>query len=98
MSEDRNNNIIWFLAGLGLGAASAVLFAPNSGRETREAIVTGVDDARKHLVSLGQSAREHVSDLIASGKKIVVGAKRHANAASDADGDALRKAAGEKHS
>lgn len=97
MSEDRNNNIIWFLAGLGLGAASAVLFAPNSGRETREAIVTGVDDARKHLVSLGQSAREQVSDLIASGKKIVVGAKRQVNAAMDAGGDALHKAA-EKHS
>lgn len=97
MSEDRNNNVIWFLAGLGLGAASAVLFAPNSGRETRGAIVTGVDDARKHLVSFGQSAREQVSDLIASGKKIVVGAKQQVNAAMDASGDALRKAA-EKHS
>lgn len=96
MSEDRNKNIIWFLAGLGLGTASAVLFAPNSGRETREAIVTGVDDARKHLVSLGQSARKQVSDLIASGKKIVVGAKQQVNAAMDAGGDALRKAA-EKH-
>jgi gas vesicle protein len=98
MSDDRNNYIVWFLAGLGLGAVSAILFAPKSGRETREAIVTGADDARKHLASLGQNAREQVSGWVASGKKIVVGTKRQVNATIDAGREAIHEAAAEKHS
>jgi gas vesicle protein len=98
MSDNHRNNIGWFVAGLGLGALAAILFAPNSGREAREAIVNGVDDARKHLASLGQNAREQVSGWVASGKKIVVGTKRQVNAAIDAGREAIREATAEKHS
>ena len=39
MSDDNgNNSILWFLAGLGLGAVAGVLYAPRSGDETREAL------------------------------------------------------------
>src|SRR4030095_10867249 len=31
MSDDRNGNIGWFIAGLGLGALIGVLYAPKSG-------------------------------------------------------------------
>jgi gas vesicle protein len=71
MSDDRNNKIGWFLAGLGLGSVAAILFAPKSGRETREAIVAGVDDSREYLASLGRDAREHVTDWVDSGKRMV---------------------------
>jgi len=97
MSEDRKN-ISWFLAGLSLGAVAAILFAPKSGRETREAIVTGVDDVRKRLASLGRDAREQVTDWIDSGKKIVVGTKRKINAATDAGREAVHDATAEKRS
>jgi gas vesicle protein len=98
MSDNHRNNIGWFVAGLGLGAVAAILFAPNSGSETREAIVDGVDDARKRLASLGQNAREQVSGWLASGKKIVVGTKRQVNAAIDAGREAIHEATAEKHS
>ena len=84
MSDNRNINIGWFLAGLGLGAVAAILYAPKSGRETREAIATGVDDGRKYLTSLGRNAREHVSDWVASGKQMVTDKKRQVSAAIDA--------------
>jgi gas vesicle protein len=71
MSDDRNNKIGWFLAGLGLGSVAAILFAPKSGRETREAIASGVDDGGEHLASLGRNAREHVADWVDSGKRMV---------------------------
>lgn len=99
MSDDRNNkNIGWFLAGLGLGAVAAILFAPKSGREIREAIVTGVDDAGKRLASLGRDAREQVSGWVASGKKLVAGTRREVNAAVDAGREAIHDATAEKRS
>jgi len=90
MSDNRNNSIPWFLAGLGLGALVAILYAPRSGRETRKAIVTGVDDGRKHLTALGRNARDHISDLVDSGKKSVTHKKRQVYAAIDAAREALR--------
>ena len=39
MSDRDGNNFVWFLAGLGLGALAGVLYAPRSGRETRQAIL-----------------------------------------------------------
>ncbi len=98
MSDKLKNNIGWFLAGLGVGAVAAIFYAPKSGREIRDAVATGVDDGRKHLASLGRDAREQVSDLIASGKKIVSDVKRQANAAIDAGREAIHAATAEKHS
>src|ERR1700674_4299753 len=98
MSDNRINNIGWFLAGLGLGPLAAILYAPKSGRETREAIVTGVDDGRKYLASLGRNAREQVSDWVASGKQIVTDKKRQVSAAIDAGREAMHDAAAEKRS
>jgi gas vesicle protein len=98
MSDNRNSNIGWFLAGLGFGTVVAILYAPKSGRETREAIVTGVDDGRKYLASLGRNARDQVSDWVASGKKIVTDKTRQVNAAIDAGREAMRDGAPEKRS
>ena len=98
MSYDRSNNVGWFLGGLGLGALVAILYAPKSGRETRKAIVTGVDDGREYLASLGRDAREQIGDWVDSGKKIVAGKKRRINAAIDAGREAIHDATAEKPS
>lgn len=43
---DRLAKVPWFIAGLGLGALTALLLAPRSGRETRHLIVEkGIDKA-----------------------------------------------------
>jgi gas vesicle protein len=98
MSDNGNNNIGWFLGGLGLGALVAILYAPKSGRETRKAIVTGVDDGREYLASLGRDVHEQVSDWVDSGKKLVASKKRQVNAAIDAGREAIRDGAAEKSS
>ena len=39
MAEDNKiHHLGWFLAGLGVGAVVGILYAPKSGRETREDI------------------------------------------------------------
>lgn len=96
MSDNHRNNMGWFLAGLSLGAVAAVLYAPKAGHETRKAMVTGVDNGGKHIASLGRSAREQVSDWLASGKELVTGKKRQADKATDGGREALRDIVAEK--
>ena len=55
MSDDRNSSIGWFLAGLGLGAAVGILYAPKSGRETRETLLSSADEGREFVT---QRSRE----------------------------------------
>lgn len=96
MSDNRNITIGWFLAGLGIGATAGVLFAPKSGRETRKAMATRVDDGREYVASLGRDAREQVSEWVDSGKKAIAGSKRPVKAAVDAGREALHEATAEK--
>ena len=58
MSDDRNSSIGWFLAGLGLGAAVGILYAPKSGRETRENLLERADEGRDFVTQRGREARE----------------------------------------
>jgi len=39
--ENKSNGLAWFLAGLGVGALVGILYAPKSGRETREDLIAG---------------------------------------------------------
>jgi gas vesicle protein len=80
MIHDRKISSAWFVAGLGLGALAGVLLAPKSGRETRQAIATGVDNGRKQLASLGRDARKRMSDIAESGKKILALKKKQVSA------------------
>ena len=56
MADNDSNNIGWFLAGLGLGALVGVLYAPKSGKETRDSIVQGAMEGRDYVVSRGRQA------------------------------------------
>jgi gas vesicle protein len=44
--SDRNGGggVLWFLAGLGIGAAVGILYAPQSGSETRELIMSKAEE------------------------------------------------------
>jgi len=52
MAEDNKvNQLGWFLAGLGVGALVGILYAPKSGRETREKIASGARGERSTCAS-----------------------------------------------
>ena len=67
MGDERGSTFLPFLAGIATGALLGVLFAPQSGKETREAI-TGQ----------GTAAKEKLEDLVAEGKRRWSEAKGHA--------------------
>ena len=50
MAEDNKGyGLAWFLAGLGVGALVGVLYAPKSGRETRDELVSGAREGTERV-------------------------------------------------
>ena len=68
---DENNNLGWFLAGAAIGAAAGLLFAPKSGRETRDLLSKTSVDSRQAMESSGRELMEKGKDLYDRGKQIV---------------------------
>ncbi len=61
MSNESRNGILGFLAGAAVGAALGVLFAPRSGKETRERIARKVTDSKDEMDAFIDQAREEWS-------------------------------------
>ena len=68
MAEKNVTNVGWFVAGMGLGAVAAILFAPKSGQALRSDILTGVDQGRDFVQARGREARTTVKAWVDSGK------------------------------
>ena len=61
----------WFLAGLGIGALVGVLYAPKSGKETRDDIVAGALDAREKANEYYNQGVQQAGQYIDQGKQAV---------------------------
>jgi|SRR5579864_194395 len=90
--RDSGNNFMWFLAGLGFGALLGVLYAPRSGRETREAIMNSAQEGAEYLKTRGREARETVSEWVDRGKDVVTRQKDQFTSAIEAGRQAYREA------
>jgi gas vesicle protein len=60
----------WFLAGLGLGALVGVLYAPKSGKETREELVAGALEARDRANQLYAQGVDQAGQYVEQGKQV----------------------------
>ena len=69
MADDsRAQGLAWFLAGLGVGALVGILYAPKSGRETRQDIANGAREGTEYLRNRTKQAAEEVGALVDKGK------------------------------
>ena len=93
--RDSGNNFMWFLAGLGFGALLGVLYAPRSGRETREAIMNSAQEGKEYLRTRGREARESVNEWVDRGKDVVDRQKDQFTQAIEAGRQAYREASSE---
>jgi gas vesicle protein len=93
--RDSSNSFMWFLAGLGFGALLGVLYAPRSGRETREAIKNSAQEGGEYLKTRGKEARDSMSEWVDRGKEVVGQHKEKISAAIDASRQAYREASAE---
>jgi len=95
MSDRDGGSIMWFMAGLGLGALLGVLYAPRAGRETREALLESAEEGRDFVVSKGRQARDQASQWADRGREAVSRQKENLGAAVEAGRQAYREATAE---
>jgi gas vesicle protein len=69
--ESRSYGLAWFLAGLGVGALVGILYAPKSGRETREDLANSAREGTEYLRNCTRKAAEEVSALVDKSKEQV---------------------------
>src|SRR5438046_9998750 len=63
MSDNNSGDkFLYFLAGAGIGAALALLFAPKSGRETRDLIARSATDSRDFITNKVTEGRQMVEE------------------------------------
>jgi gas vesicle protein len=95
MADDSSNGFLWFLAGLGLGAAVGVLYAPKAGRETREDILRAAEDGRDLVRDRARQYRNQAGEWVDRGKEVVNQQKDQFRSAFEAGRQAYREATSE---
>jgi gas vesicle protein len=67
--ENKVNGLAWFLAGLGVGALAGILYAPKSGRETREELISGAREGTEYLRARTRQVVDQMGNLVDQGKQ-----------------------------
>ena len=57
-----------FFLGLGIGVGLGMLFAPKSGDETRDLLMSKADEGKEYLKKQTSSFKDSASDLVDKGK------------------------------
>ena len=70
MADNDNGGFAWFLAGLGIGALAGVLYAPKSGKETRDDLKASAFDAKDRAAQLYSETADQVNDYVRQGKDV----------------------------
>jgi gas vesicle protein len=93
MSDDGNGatNLGFFLAGLGIGAVLALLFAPRSGKETREYIAGKAEEGRDYVRAKSEDLRRQAEEAVEKGKDLVTKQKELLSAALEAGKQAYQE-------
>ncbi len=95
MSDRDGNSFAWFLAGLGVGALVGILYAPQSGSETRESLRSRAEEGRDYMKARAQEARDQASGWVDRGRDVVGQQKDQFRAAYEAGRQAYQEATSE---
>jgi len=88
----QDNNLSYFFLGLGLGVAVGVLFAPQSGEETRRLLRDKADEGADYVRRRSTELRETAAETLERGKQTIQRKKESLSAAVDAGRQAYREA------
>jgi len=91
MSDRDSNSLVWFLAGLGLGALAGVLYAPRSGSETRDVLRQRAEEGRDYVRSRAREARDQASQWADRGREVIGQQKEQFRAAYEAGRQAYQE-------
>jgi gas vesicle protein len=91
MSERNGNGALWFLLGIGIGAAVGILYAPQSGNETREILMAKAEEGRELLRKRAREAKEQAEQWAERGKEAYNSQKEQIRSAVEAGRQAYRE-------
>ena len=66
----NSDKFVWFLAGAAIGATVALLYAPQSGEDTRRYLGKKARQGREALSDAGREALEKGRDLYDKGRRV----------------------------
>ncbi len=89
---EDDNKLSYFFLGLGLGVAVGVLFAPKSGVETRELLISKAGEGADFVKRRGEELRDTATETIERGKQTLRQQKDNLAAAVEAGKQAYREA------
>ncbi len=71
MRNQTGEKFLWLLAGVGLGAGIALMFAPKTGKEMRRYLARVAEDSRERLIEGSQEALDKGKQVFERGKAVV---------------------------
>ncbi len=92
MKNNDGAGVLYFLTGVGIGTLVGALFAPHSGKRTRELIANQAGESRDFVVRKGTELRKQASDYVERGKEVLVDQRDQVIAAVAAGKQAYRAA------
>lgn len=66
-----SGNLAWFLTGAFVGAVAAMLYAPKSGKETRQILTDKVHQGKEAVTETSDSIIEAGKDMFERGRQLV---------------------------
>jgi len=68
--EDYGGKVVWFVAGIAIGATIALLYAPASGEVTRRRIAKQTQRGRDAVAESGREMLERGKEMYERGRKL----------------------------
>jgi gas vesicle protein len=90
MENNDGSKFFFFLAGMGIGALVGVLFAPQSGDETRDLIAGKAEESREYLLRKSRELKDQATGYVEKGKDLLTEQRQQLAAAVEAGKQAYR--------
>jgi gas vesicle protein len=90
---EDDNKLSYFFLGLGLGVAAGVLFAPKSGSETRDFLMSRAEEGADYVKRRSVDLKDTATETVERGKQHIQRHKENLTAAVEAGRSAYREAA-----
>ena len=69
--QESTNTLAWFLTGAMIGATAALLYAPKSGKDTRQFISEKTQQGKEAVAETSQDIAEASRDMFERGRRLV---------------------------
>jgi gas vesicle protein len=70
MAQNNSGSLVWFVAGAAIGATITLLYAPQSGKDTRRLLSKKARKGSDAIADAGRDAMDKGRDLFEKGRKV----------------------------